>query len=80
MLAGREPGMTPKCSSEALWRAETNRRSRFRHAGAFNPKQLLRRFHPQTQYRLADGLARQRSPDPMEVKWGDRGGGGELRQ
>jgi hypothetical protein len=72
--------MAPKCSSEALWRAEANRRGRFRHAGVFNPKQLLRSFHPQAQNRLADRLARQRSPDPMEVKWGDRGGGGELRQ
>jgi hypothetical protein len=53
-------------------------RGRFRHAGVFNQKQLLRRFHPETQYRLADGLARQRSPDPMEMKWGDRSGGSEF--
>ena len=67
--------MTPKCSSKALRRAEANRYSRFGHARVLSQQQFLRCFHPKTQYGLADGFAGQRSPDSMEVKWRDRGGG-----
>jgi hypothetical protein len=71
--------MTPKCASEALRRAEANRQGSFRHARILNQKQLPRHFHPQTQYRPGNGFVRQPSPNPMEVKWGDRSSGSELR-